>query len=60
MANALDWLSENKYQVLLTAFLLMIVSAVGMFSAAQNDIDLLIWVLIGVVAFANGVVMLTR
>ena len=60
MANALDWLSENKYRVHLTAFLLMIVSAVGMFIAAQNDIDVLIWVLIGVVAFANLVVMLTR
>ena len=60
MIKAMDWLSENKYQVHLTAFLLMIVSAVGMFLAARNDIDVLIWVLIGVVAFANLVVVLTR
>jgi len=60
MAKAFDWLSENKYQVHLTAFLLMMVSAVGMFLAAQNDIDVLIWMLIGVVAIANLVVMLTR
>ena len=60
MIKAMDWLSENKYQVHLTAFLLMIVSAVGMFFAARNDIDVLIWVLIGVVAFANLVVVLTR
>lgn len=60
MAIALDWLSENKHQVHLTAFLLMMLSAVGMFLAAQNDINALIWVLIGVVAFANLVVMLTR
>jgi hypothetical protein len=56
----MDWLSENRYQVHLTGFLLMIVSAVGMFLAAQNDIEVLIWVLLGVVMLANLVVMLTR
>ena len=60
MEKALDWLSENKYQVHLTAFLSMMLSAVGMFIAAQNDFDGLIWVLIGIVVFANLVVMLTR
>ena len=38
----------------------MMLSAVGMFIAAQNDFDGLIWVLIGIVVFANLVVMLTR
>ena len=60
MGKALDWLSENKYQVHLTAFLSMMLSAVGMFIAAENEIDGLIWVLIGIVVFANLVVMLTR
>ena len=60
MEKAMDWLSENKYQVHLTSFLLMIISAVGMFLAAQNDMDVLIWVLLSVVVFANLVVMFTR
>ena len=60
MAKAFDWLSENKYQVHLTAFLLMIISEIGMFLAAQNGIDVLIWVLLIVVAFANIIVMFTR
>jgi hypothetical protein len=60
MAKAIDWLSEKKYQVHLTAFLLMVISAVGMFWAAQNDIDVLILALIGVVVIANLLVMLTR
>lgn len=60
MEKAMDWLSENKYQVHLTSFLLMIISAVGMFLAAQNDMDVLIWVLLSIVMFANLVVMLTR
>lgn len=60
MEKLLEWLSDNKYQVHLTAFLLMIISAVGMYLAAQNGIDVFIWVLLSVVMFANLVVMLTR
>ena len=60
MAKLMDWLSEYKYQVHLTTFLLMIISAVGMYLAAQNDLDMLIWVLLSVLMFANLVVMLAR
>jgi hypothetical protein len=60
MEKAFDWLSENKYHVHLTAFLSMMLSAVVMFIAAQNDHDVLIWVFIGVVMFVNLIVMLTR
>ena len=60
MAKLLDWLSEYKYQVHMTTFLLMIISAVGMYIAAQHDLDVFIWVLLGVLIFANLVVMLAR
>ena len=60
MTKLMDWLSEYKYQVHLTTFLLMIISAVGMYFAAQNDLDMYIWVLLGVLMFANLVVMLAR
>lgn len=60
MAKLLDWLSEYKYQVHLTTFLLMIISAAGMYLAAQNDLDVFIWVLLGILMFANLVVMLAR
>lgn len=60
MAKLLDWLSEYKYQVHLTTFLLMIISAAGMYLAAQNDLDGFIWVLLGILIFANLVVMLAR
>ena len=56
----MDLLSEYKYQVHLMTFLLMIISAVGMYLAAQNDFDVFIWVLLGVLMFANLVVMLAR
>jgi hypothetical protein len=60
MAKLIDWLSEYKYQVHLTTFLLMIISAVGMYLAAQNDLDVFIWVLLSALMFANLVVMLAR
>ena len=60
MEKVLDWLSENKYQVHLTAFFLMIISATGMFHGAQNDFDVLIWVLLSLVVLVNIGVVLTR
>jgi hypothetical protein len=60
MKVLLNWLSANKFQVHLTAFVLMIFCALGMFFAAQNYLDTLIWALLVVVGAANLAVMLTR
>ena len=60
MTKLMDWLRANKFKVHLSAFLLMILSAIGMFLAANNDVIGIIWALLGVVVFANIVVILTR
>jgi len=60
MKDFMNWLSGYKFQVHLTAFVLMVLCTLGMFFAAQNILEALIWTLLIVIVAANLAVMLTR
>jgi len=60
LKDFMNWLSEYKFQVHLTAFVLMVLCALGMFFAAQNNLGALTWTLLIVIVAANLAVMLTR
>jgi hypothetical protein len=49
----MKWLSEHKFQAHLTAFLLMILSSIGMILLMRGDRNGLIWLLVAVFAGAN-------
>ena len=48
-----NWLSKHKFQAHLSAFLLMVVSSIGMIVLMQDEGSLLTWWMIAVFAFAN-------
>lgn len=52
------WLSEHRFQVHGTAFMLMVLAPVPMFLAARNGEADLIWILLGVFVFANLLVLI--
>lgn len=47
------WLSKHKFQAHLSAFLLMVVSSVGMIALTQDDGSPLTWLMIAAFALAN-------
>jgi len=47
------WLKKNKFRVHLTSFLLMILSAIGLYFAATAGQTSIIWALLGIFVFAN-------
>jgi hypothetical protein len=48
-----NWLSKHKFQAHLSAFLLMVVSSIGMIALMQDEGSPLTWWMIAVFAFAN-------
>jgi hypothetical protein len=49
----ISWLSKHKFQAHLSAFLLMVVSSMGMIALMQDQGSPISWLMIVVFAFAN-------
>ena len=49
----IGWLSKHKFQAHLSAFLLMVVSSIGMIALMQDEGSPFTWLMIAVFAFAN-------
>ena len=49
----IQWLTKHKFQAHLAAFLLMIVSAIGMVVLMQEDSSALTWLMVTIFAAAN-------
>ena len=49
----INWLSKHKFQAHLSAFLLMVVSSIGMIALMQDEGSLFTWLMIAIFAFAN-------
>ena len=49
----LNWLSKHKFQAHLTAFLLMVVSSIGMLFVMQEENAGLAWLMVAVFVVAN-------
>ena len=49
----INWLSKHKFQAHLSAFLLMVVSSIGMIALMQDQGSPLTWLMIAVFALAN-------
>lgn len=47
------WLSKNKFQVHLTAFVLMVLTSVGMVFTLRSEANALTWGMIAIFAAAN-------
>ena len=56
----INWLSKHKFQAHLSAFLLMVISSIGMIALMQNEGGLLTWLMIAVFAFANLLAVLIK
>lgn len=60
MRNYTKFLSKNTYRVHLVAFFLMIITPVLLYFAALQGISLWVWLLVGLVALANFLVLIVR
>jgi hypothetical protein len=49
----MEWLSKHKFEAHLIAFLLMVVSSIGMIFSAPGDNSTFTWLLISIFAAAN-------
>jgi hypothetical protein len=49
----LDWLSKYKFQAHLTAFLLMVVTSIGMIFSMQQENYFFTWLFVAIFAAAN-------
>ena len=49
----ISWLSKHKFQAHLSAFLLMVISSIGMIALTWDEGSALSWLMIAVFAFAN-------
>ena len=49
----INWLSKHKFQAHLSAFLLMVVSSIGMIALVQDEGSPLTWLMIATFSLAN-------
>ena len=49
----LEWLSKHKFQAHLAAFLLMVISSIGMILALQSEAIGFIWIMIAIFTLAS-------
>lgn len=56
----LNWLSNHKFQAHLTAFLLMLISSIGMLYSVRLDSTNFTWLLVAVFAAANILAVLIK
>lgn len=49
----INWLRAHKFESHLTAFILMVLTPIGLYFAANTDTIGLVWVLLGVFVLAN-------
>lgn len=54
------WLTKNKFEVHLVAFLLMVLPPIPLYFAAQNGATGLIWVLLGFVICGNLLALISH
>ena len=54
------WLTKNKFEVHLAAFLLMVLPPIPLYFAAQKGATGLIWLLIGLVICGNLLALISR
>lgn len=60
MQNLIHWLSAHKFRAHLSAFILMILTPVALYFAAQSDALEWIWGLLAVVILANVLLIFVR
>ena len=60
MTRFLNWLSDHKYEVHLLAFMLMVLPAIPLYFAVQQDAIMLIWGLLLIVVSGNILALLTK
>lgn len=58
MDNLRQNLKDNKFKLHLTALLMMLISPIPMYWAAQNGANGLIWLLLGIVVLGNLIVII--
>ncbi len=58
MKNLVQWLEKNQFLAYSSSFIVMIVSSLGLYYVAQYQEFLWVWVLIGLMACANILVVL--
>jgi hypothetical protein len=56
----LAWLKQHKFEAHLAAFLLMVLTSIGLYTASSAGLTFLIWVLLGGFALANGLAMVLK
>jgi hypothetical protein len=49
----MEWLSKHKFQAHLTAFLIMVISSIGMILSIRQDSSYFTWLLVALFAAAN-------
>ena len=55
--DGLDWLKEHRFRIRLGSFLISMVLSLGLFAAARTGFSGLTWILIGIMAF-NQLILL--
>ena len=60
MEDLIHWLSQHKFEAHLSAFILMILTPVALYSAAKSDALGWIWGLLAVAILANFLVIFVR
>ena len=58
MDNLRQNLKENKFKLHLTALLMMLIPPIGLYWAAQNGANGLIWILLGIILLGNLIVII--
>lgn len=56
----LNWLSKHKFQTHLTAFLLMMISSIGMLVSMNMESANFTWLLVAIFAAANILAVLVK
>ncbi len=54
------WLTKNKFEVHLVAFMLMVLTPIPLYYAAQSGATGLIWILLGFVICGNILALISR
>ena len=56
----LNWLTKNKFQAHLTAFLLMVISSIGMLFLMRQNNDGFTWLMVAIFVVANIIAIFVK
>jgi len=56
----LIWLTKNKFQAHLTAFLLMVISSIGMLFLMRQNSDGFTWLMVAIFVVANIIAIFVK